>query len=200
MKKTSDKCSTLSDWCQGSSPPKIINLRSRRAIEIGLVPLTSFGLKTYIEISYQVSHVSSLLKSEAFGTSADCYPSAPTLDLMIHDILSLPFKKKLVSISSSTARVAQPGPQSSRQRSLPLSRRLITTPCFLNLLGPQVHGPSTHSRDFLYWQQVNIALRSFNSAYSLVSATAVSSFHRPTQLSTIDISPKANVTARCVFC
>ena len=53
MKRTSDNCSTLSDWCQGSPPPKIINLRSRRAIEIGLVLLTSFGLKTNIEISYQ---------------------------------------------------------------------------------------------------------------------------------------------------
>jgi hypothetical protein len=39
--------------------PPIINLRSRLAIEIGLVLLTSFGLKTKIEISYQVSHVSS---------------------------------------------------------------------------------------------------------------------------------------------
>jgi hypothetical protein len=41
--------------CPGVPFPQIINLRSRLAIEIGLVSLTSFGLKTNIEILYQSS-------------------------------------------------------------------------------------------------------------------------------------------------
>src|ERR1700733_8097379 len=78
-------------------------------------------------------------------------------------------------------------------------------PCFLNLPGPQVHGPSTNSRDLPTlvkgWQAtLHCALVQQCLFPGLCNCRHGSSFHRPTQLSTIDISPNANVTARCVFC
>jgi hypothetical protein len=143
--------------------PPIINLRSRLAIEIALVLLTSFGFKTNIERSHTKSPTSpsfsnprllALLPLPAPNTSA------PTSDLMNHDILLLPLKNSypLLPSGSSKARVAQPG-------SLVFSAAELACfppphhhpPCFLNLLGPQVHGPSTNSWDFLYLVRAGLA-------------------------------------------
>ena len=135
--KTSDNskclCSTRSDWCSESPSPKIINLRSRLPIEIGLVPLTSFGSRPTSRSC--TKSPTPLPKSEDFCQLQLFARPHPTSWITI----SLEKSGYSFPLGSSTARVAQ---SCSRQRSLSVSRRLITTRASL-VYGSTVHpGPS----------------------------------------------------------
>ena len=79
--------------CPGVPFPQIINLRSRLAIEIGLVPLTSFGLKTNIEILYQSE--SSHLRGEAFNSTF--FPSPLPLSPLLEESRTMVVPNTFVS-------------------------------------------------------------------------------------------------------
>jgi hypothetical protein len=118
---------------QGLCPPQIINLRSRRAIEISLVPLTSFGLKSNIEINTMYPHIS--LCSSGPPPSMD-HSISP-----LHKTINRPCFHRLNSSFLSPVRVAQ---IQSRRNSTRFPARLITTPlCFFSgpsgSTGPRVH-------------------------------------------------------------